>query len=139
MDVSPDDPGAGLAEGDGGGTEGIGGDDDLITGPDAAQRGRQTQRVGGIVHGEGVPCAGKGGKVLLELRQITALSLALHIAHHVHDGSDLFLGIGMLSGRDGDAVAGYGAPSGRVALHNLRHILVPPAKIMCGDRQRDVL
>ena len=118
MDVAPNQLGAGLAEGDGGGAERIGRHDDLVAGLYAAKRRGQTQGIGGVVHGESVLRAGEHSEVCLELCQHRALRLAVHIPHHMDDRLDLFLRIGMLPRGDRDTIAFYCAASGRVTLHN---------------------
>ena len=123
VNVAPDDLRAGLAKGDGSGAESISGNNDLIAGLDTAQSCGKAQRVGGIVHGKSVLRANKRSKILLEFGQAAALGLPVHVAHDVDNGGNFLLGVGMLAGGDGHAVAGHGAPSGGVAFHNLRHIL----------------
>ncbi len=73
IDVDEHRHGAAVADGVGGGDEGVADGDHLVAGPDADGQQRQMQRGGAVGHGAGVRRADRGGELRLEGRDLRAL------------------------------------------------------------------
>ena len=104
VDIGEDQFDSGHAEGNGGGREGVTGQDQFIAGFEAAKDRGETQRIGGVIHGEGMIRADVCLEVCFELAHVIALSLHFGIAHHIDDGFDLRFGVSAHTGWEVHAI-----------------------------------